>query len=236
MNSGDSSRALQCAACSQPLGEDEAIHLWDGMDYCPRCVSQASPRLLQWAKQNSVFHEALVVPQRAELRAMLVNSVLTIVVLVGAAILIFPPKDRLPGAAVLGAIALLVSVIFGIGQYWQIQQYHGWVEVCDGTLRVRHDVIGCVTWKLHECRWRECRINRAQSIFLPRVSLRRKVIVIECPLNTRFPLPRTLRVPCGMQAETREVWKAFLQLAKIRRVPTRRWLRAAWSAARLGKS
>jgi hypothetical protein len=48
-----------CPCCSRTLGEQDIVRLWDGNDYCVRCVEESAPGLVEYARQHAVLKEVL---------------------------------------------------------------------------------------------------------------------------------------------------------------------------------
>ena len=48
-----------CKKCSQPLTPQTSVRLWDGGDYCRRCVEEACPNLVDYALAHDVLEESM---------------------------------------------------------------------------------------------------------------------------------------------------------------------------------
>lgn len=218
-----------CAKCSCELGQVQVVHLWDGKDYCQACVSNASPELAVVAERFSILSERIAVNPRDAVRDEVLSWCLMGTVFVG--FLCFCAWKS--GMAVSGGLFVGVLVTFlglplrALGAYHKAQRVSGSVEVENGCLAIRHPVYGAAAWALHDCRWQLGKAREAETFF-PKLYLRRKVVIVECPVKVRLLWRIREKVPCGLTDEMRDVWEAFLTLAGVERKP-RRWRWPSWT-------
>ncbi len=206
-----------CAKCSCDLEQVQTIRLWDGKDYCRPCVSNASPKLAVMAERFSVFSERIAVNPRDAVRDEFLLWCLIGPAIVGFLCFCAWIDGGIPVSCGL-FVGILVSFIAlplrALGAYHKARRVSGRVMVEDGCVTIQHPVYGKAAWALHECRWHLGKAREAETFF-PRLYLRRKVVIVECPVTVRFLRWMREKVPCGLTEETRDVWEAFLAFADV---------------------
>ena len=116
------------------------------------------------------------------------------------------------GVLVVGIAVMLRT----LGAYRKAGAVCGRVEVENGRLTLWRPHCGKASWALPDCRWHLGKAREAEVFFL-RLHLRRKMVIVECPVKVPIIGQFYERVPCGLTDEMRDVWEAFLTLGGIRK-------------------
>lgn len=213
-----------CAKCSRDLGQIQVVHLWDGKDYCRACVTNASPKLAIVAERSLILSESIAINPRDAVRDECLSWCFMGLVFVGfLSLCAWRGGGAVSDGLVVGVLVTFLGFpLRALGAYYKARRVSGRVSVEHACLRIQHPVYGKATWPLHECRWYLGRVWEAETFFR-RLYLRRKVVILECPVKVRFLRRVRERVPCGLTEEMREVWEAFLTLAAVERKSRYRW-------------
>jgi len=214
--------ALGCPKCGRNLHPEVMVCLWDGKSYCRSCVRDVSSHLLAAVEHSGVLSEQISVAPRDAVRDQLrLWAVMGPLIIVGMLCCAAANGQPFRDVVVLALVILVPAIaLTTFGGWRNAASVRGAIEVKDGNLTVWHPVYGKVEWRLSDCRWYLGNV-RAASSFIPRgVYLRRKIVVIECPLNLgKLPFTIWERVPCGLTPQTRIIWEAFLKLADVQQKP-----------------
>jgi hypothetical protein len=203
------SEATHCAACSSEIADDGLL-LWDGKLYCRDCVERASPELAELAAQDVTLSETFVASDLGPmtwLRGILFG---------------FIPGSMIAGMAflwwevpffvtLLSATFVMATVIVAARRYYERSALPRTVSVRNGVLWLTSPRQN-QNWPLATCRWW---VGGPHGDSLITLSRARRTIVFTTP---------DCYVACGYTSESRQLWRAFLELARIPRDTLRHWL------------
>jgi hypothetical protein len=194
------------------------------MDYCQESLSNSSLNLLAVAERFPILSERIAVDPREAVRDELLLWCMVGPLFAGALGYAGATNGAGIGAGLaVGVLVVMIAVALRtLGAYRKAAAVSGSIKVENGRLTIRHPVYGKAAWALRDCRWHLGKAWEAET-FLPRLYLRRKVVIIECPVKVRFLWRMREKVPCGLTDEMREVWVAFLTLAGVDRTPRCWW-------------
>jgi hypothetical protein len=204
-----------CPSCGTTTCPDGFLELWDGKQYCVACIRAASPRLLERARSESVLQEPFRYP------AWKVGGIwaIAIVVVWSCCMLILPLialvhddlelLESIQLWACLSGFALVVSpliwLLSGVG--YTLNRPSVSVEFGEVTVTQRNR---SETVALRDCEWYVGKMSHMDMLRDTSVLPWPAVILVLPPDEKR--LARNVAV--GITEGTREIWQAFLCLAK----------------------
>lgn len=105
--------AKTCRKCSMPLATEQIVHLWDGHDYCRKCVENACPGMADFALAHPVLESVEPISMRTGIQnlALLIAAVtapFAMFCLVGY-------SDTGDGGTNIGGLAIAMGLPFGVG-------------------------------------------------------------------------------------------------------------------------
>ena len=210
-----------CKKCSCRLTPQTTVRLWDGGDYCRRCVEEACPRLVDYALAHDVLEESMTYDRSAALR----RSVRMCVVMAA----IFGAVMALPWLAAGDLCMVVAAFVFALllaavaaaiqipGFLWMAKCAVPKVTVQDGnvtTSRPNRRRLSSWTFPLSNCRWYLGKV-RHDSFLRNTVTPNAPAIILVYPVHWwGFEVFR-YKNACGFSDDMRELWGAFLRLAAI---------------------
>jgi hypothetical protein len=190
------------------------IVLWDGKSYDLDSISRFSPTLAVYAEAHPILEEDLSGPVVAEpwksLRILAATSVGLSSFLLAFCIFLGlrPLGARVPKLFSDALVPVLFFWVPSIAERW-ISKRRSSIQVKEGTITVKGED-GVVNFPLGECRWFNAFVGNDRRSFgqcyAPRIGIAHR------DMNISFVDPC---ISCGMTAEMREIWSAFLQVASI---------------------
>lgn len=209
---------LQCRRCGCAIREYDAVHLWDGCNYCERCVESQLPGLADYARQHDVLcdqppKEALDTA-RGTVR---MGVILAIVASLPFAVAGFQNANwqgAVGGIVIAIALALIVTCIKGPVHAQRAQLFAPTVRMHNGLLTIERRVTragGAVQVPFADIRWREGKASADSELRKTTIS-NCQLVLLECVFGPKW-FRLSERVACGWSQESRRRWIAFLTLA-----------------------
>jgi len=216
MNAGN-----RCNKCSQSLTPQTSVRLWDGRDYCRRCVEEACPKLVDYALAHDVLEETMVYDGKAALRRSLRMYALIAAVFLALTALPWLIAGDLCMVVTAFVLVLLIATAAGAIQIpaflWMAKRAVPKVTVQDGkvmTSRPNQRRMSSWTFPLSKCRWYLGKV-RHDSFLRNTVTPNAPAIILVYPVHWwGFEVFR-YKTACGFSDEMRELWEGFLRLAAI---------------------
>ncbi|HVC92495.1 MAG TPA: hypothetical protein VND64_02340 [Pirellulales bacterium] len=190
------------------------IILWDGKSYDLESISRFSPALAVYAETHPMLEEDLSGPVVTEpwksLRILAATSVGLSSFLLAFCIFLGlrPFGPRVPKFFSDALVPVLFFWAPSIAGRW-ISQRRSSIQVKDGTLTVKGED-GVVNYPLGECRWFHAFAGNDPMSFGEYYAQR--IGIAHRDMDISFVDPC---ISCGMTAEMRDIWSAFLQIAAI---------------------
>lgn len=202
-----------CRHCGAALTAGDLVRLWDGHDYCSRCVEAAHPDLARFAHEHDRLEETMPHSSWHVARNILLFTHLITMATLGTFVLfagIYHDRilDGLLGVGLLFLLNCVIAIPLAIGSAYAHSVSRGHVAVQDGRLRFWGGEIDFFECPLIDCQWSLGSLRRTTFVFGGRVVI----------LSVPRPAPaRELTIAVGFSFESRTIWEAFLTLALIKR-------------------
>ncbi|MFH1731478.1 MAG: hypothetical protein ABIF82_07490 [Planctomycetota bacterium] len=214
--------ASHCRYCGRDIEAGESVRLWDGRDYCEKCVEKTLPGLAEHARTHPKLKEGpppdVLLPLFTF--AMIGPFSLAMFLYLGLSLLVF--------LIVLSFVVIVVTTYFasrlvaGCGDRPALTAGDGRLIACSWPdhRRKRPRLLAPSTvYKLDAgIWWREAiALSISFAAVMKKEPFRRTIVLIafrRVKLMGIIPLPPA-HIFCGWTPEMRERWKAFLTLAGI---------------------
>lgn len=211
-------QAGRCACCNVEIADSTQVHLWDGRDYCRRCVAEIGDELPDAGKLPRSLTETIpftgwTVCRRQFLMLWLVTNALFGSIAVAAG---WQDGGVMKALLCLGIIQLLfvpVIAVFAWAAAAGFTSQRSTVIVENGELTVRLGIVKSIKCKLRECEWflgSSSKTNLYEKSSVPGGD----ALLIALPMKEEFG---ELTASVGFTEQTRRLWMAFLTLAGVPR-------------------
>ncbi len=204
----------ECSLCTGLLTDSNAVRLWDGRDYCERCLEARLPGLADYARSHSRLEETSAdEPGRVAMRLLAMEAGIFAIFF-----LVFLAGGASPAEAAL-VVGLLCFVQGGIQLpmfFWTSRRNKTTIVVENGTVTCRRRIMHIretFELPLGDFNWTIGRPSRDMAQQHARLWPFGKVVLLK-QRNASFWVRRAQIFACGWTEETKRVWVAFLQCAQ----------------------
>jgi len=196
------------------LSADTALLLWDGRSYCERCVSDAWPGAIEFARTHVALEDRLGVESVRQGWRFVRNAVVSSFLGSAAFVPILPIAEVILGIGIADVLAVTLGTLFGTGFWVSIAATKKWafpriVHIEDGLVSVSSPS-GRQVCALADCTWFRGRVRHDRNGF--RLTDGPAIIIQR---------PGRLREACARDPESCAIWAGFLSLAGVSRTKDR---------------
>ena len=213
---------LECSSCGRQFASEDMVRLWDGHDYCTKCVDADRPGLVDYARGHPILEDRIPPGWRSGLPVAFLSTAIAVAAFMSLAIL--AAEDLATGivtALCLAALAILVGLSSDLWFLWLGERKRPTVQIKDGQVSILRRAWGALPirhrweYSLNECTWSIGLVQSDRRLFMSHASSTNRVVLLTFSRRRLGCFKKKQVVPCGWTPEMRTIWIRFLRLAKI---------------------